>query len=241
MILYLVFLISFTLIVVLFAVFRMNIINTSTVALLISGRSTDFEKNEDNLIEFIRSLEKQGCKVDTYISIDKHLSTNIPNVKLYKVEQELANTAEVNYEMDRVNRLYESVENKNKYDWFVRINPDSRIVEFALITEWHTEKVSAKLRFSSDAELIDPHAFSNEYPAYAKVNVADDRVYIVPKSIHDKVFRSVRGDYMYPTDPSLAYYRPEYQFYNMLSSNGVEIHPIVWIGGSYRETWYKSV
>lgn len=241
MILFVIFLIILALFVFIFAVFRMNQISTSTVALLISGRSTDFEKNETNLIEFIRSLEKQGCKVDTYISTDKHLSINVPNVKLYKVEQDLTNTAEVNYEMDRVSRLYESVGNKNKYDWFIRIHPDSRIIEFALMTEWHTEKVSAKLRFSSDAELVDPHAFSNEYPAYAKVNVADDRVFIVPKSIHDKVFRTVRGDYMYPTDPSLAYYRSEYQFYNMLSSNGVEIHPIVWIGGSYRSSWYKSV
>jgi hypothetical protein len=235
------FMIVCALLVLAFVVFRMNRLVTSRVALLISGQSTDFEKNASNLSEFVRSLEKQGCKVDVYISTDKRVSTDIPNVLRYEVETDLENTADVNYEMVRVSRLYALVENKQRYDWFVRVRPDSRIIRFAPLSEWSDDKLSAKLRFSSDPDLVDPHAFSNDYPAYAKVNVADDRVYVVPRSIREKAFRVVRGDYIYPSDPSLAYYRSEYQFSNMLRSHGADVHPISWKGGSYRERWYKSV
>lgn len=127
--------------------------------------------------------------MDVYLCLSKPIDfkIKIPNVCGIRYDTtNIQKDEHYTYQMNRWNLCYESIPNKDKYDWFIRSRPDIKLLNYNIsLSTMNKKKMYVRYRLSEDD--LDPNKCSwwtrTKKCINSNVNVVDDQFFIVHSKI----------------------------------------------------------
>jgi len=199
------------------------------VALLISGNSRTLSKVQHHILEFINHIEKKNnAVVHVYMCLDKKTDNiRLPNVKAVRYDTTNINKRDdFTYQMHRWNLCYNSISNKNQYDWFIRTRPDIHLLEYDIdFKKLAKDNLHVRYRWTNmDTLELEKCSWKdkNKCPK-GPINVVDDQFFIAHASIAKQVFSIEQGKYDYEVD---SIKKQEHFFTYIVASHGINTTPL---------------
>ena len=208
----------------------------TNIAILLSGQLRNFVTTVDYINSFSDSLTRQNANIDVFVctDIDNPSLKKLKYVKKCLVVTNINRTNNLHLQIYRNAICYNSIDNPDKYDWFVKIRPDYFLdaSTFPKIQTWDTKHINCKLRQTSNTTLTDKHFFSWHTWYWDNADVPDDQLFIIPKSIHKKVFLLHHGEHVIPKGLGINLWcrYPEAQQATLWYSHGISFNPISFKG-----------
>ena len=194
----------------------------TNIAILLSGKLTNFETTVDYINSFSDSLIYQNANIDVFVctDIDHPSLKKLKYVKKCLFVTHINRTNNLHFQIYRNAICYNSIDEPDKYDWFVKIRPDYLLdaSSFPKIQTWDTKHINCKLRQTSNKTLTNKHFFSWRTWYWEHGDVCDDQLFIIPKGLGINRW----GGY------------PEAQQATLWYSHGISLNPIPFKGTIYK-------
>jgi len=199
------------------------------IALLISGNTRTLSKVQQNILDFIKHIEKKNnAVVDVFLCLDEKKDNIIlPNVKKVRYDKTNINKGDdFTYQMHRWNLCYNFISNKNQYDWFIRTRPDLNLLEYDIdLKKLAKDSLHVRYRWTNMDNLeLDKCSWKdrNKCPK-GLINVFDDQFFIAHASIAKQVFAIEQGKHEYEVD---SIKKQEHFFTYIVASHGINTTPL---------------
>ena len=199
------------------------------VALLISGNTRSFNKAQQNIFDFINHIEnKNNVVVHVFMCLDEKTDNiRLPNVKTVRYDTtNISKGDDFTYQMHRWNLCYNSISNKNEYDWFIRTRPDIHLLEYDIdFKKLAKDNLHVRYRWTSMDNLeLEKCSWKdkNKCPK-GPINVIDDQLFIAHTSIAKQVFAIEQGKHEYEVD---SIKKQEHYFTYIVASHGINTTPL---------------
>lgn len=199
------------------------------VALLISGNTRTFDEAQQNISDFIHHIEKKNnAVVHVFLCLDEETDNiRLPNVKTVRYDTtNISKGDDFTYQMHRWNLCYNSISNKNQYDWFIRTRPDIHLLEYDIdLKKLAKDNLHVRYRWTNIDNLeLEKCSWKdrNKCPK-GPINVVDDQFFIAHASIAKQVFSIEQGKHEYEVD---SIKKQEHFFTYIVASHGIHTTPL---------------